>query len=928
MIKKILSPKLLLISIFTSLAFALTISLVARDDGITGLTASTSNGCASCHGGSSSSSTTVSISSSSGTFSVAPNSTNDFTITVENSSQSASGINIAVKTTENGNTDVGSLSPATGSGLKKSGNELTHTSPKSFSNNTVDFDFSWTSPSDAGEYYIRSIANAVNGNGSSDANDSWNWMPAQKIIVKGIDITSPTAGSSYCKEDQLSINADIYGVENVNIYLKQSGSDFSESIASNLSTAQFPYNWNVITSLEGGEYYILVEDANDSNIKSESSNITIQGTPSITTQPQNTVVCEGSTLNLAVEVSGSGYDYQWKKDGNNISGKTLQNLSISGVSLDDAGTYTVEISNDCGESLLSSEANVSITPKPSITSQPQSKNICPQESFTLSITAEGEGLTYQWYKDSQMITNETSNSLTVNNASEDDEGDYYVIVSGDCDPSETSNIVNVMIKDEVVLNQQPDNISACEGDTVSIDIDVTGDDLSYTWFRNTIEIPDQTGKSIEFNGIIKDNEGSYYVEITDDCGNTVTTDFIQVAISESISILSQPQDKEALTGSSVSFSVEVEGTANNYQWFKDGEAIENSNTSSLNLNSLQLEDAGEYNCIITGDCNEVTTDIAVLTVNDSGENGPIISFDLSTLDFGEIPLGNEYEMSFENIISNKGNEELTITSISIDGSDKFSYSGDQIISILPNESANLSFIFNAGETEGDFTAILKVESNAINEVNVSLKGKAIIYKPVLSVDEYVLEEISESGQAFNGIEISNESDFDYEVESITIEGENSNNFVLNISNFPILIEAGSMLNVPFAFNFEESGTYTATMVIQPKYGDSFEIDIIANATINSINYITEIESSRIYPNPSSGLINIEVMLQKPIIADLKVFDQNGKIVKNIGEYSLLQGHNHFSWNIHSDNGEKVSSGIYYLMIKSKNNTQTIKININ
>lgn len=805
---------------------------------------------------------------------------------------------------------------------------MTHSSPKSISNNTVDFDFSWTAPSDPGEYYIRAIANAVNGNGSSDAGDTWNWMPAQKVIVKGVDITSPSAGSSYCKEDQLSINADIYGVENVNIYLKQSGSDFSETIASNLSVSQFPYNWDVITSLEGGEYYILVEDADDSNINGESGTITIQGTPSITTQPQNTVVCEGSTLNLTVEVAGSGYDYQWKKDGNDLTGRTLQNLSISDLSLDDAGTYTVEISNDCGESLLSSEATVSITPKPSITSQPQSKNICPEESFTLSVTAEGEGITYQWYKDSQMITNETSNSLTINNATEDDEGEYYVIVSGDCDPSETSNMVNVTIKDEVVLNQQPDNISACEGDTVSINLDVTGDDLNYKWFRNTIDIPDQTGKSIEFKGITKDNEGSYYVEITDDCGNTVTTDFIQVAISEPISITSQPQDKEALSGSSVSFSVEVEGTVNNYQWFKDGEAIENSNASTLDLNNLQLEDTGEYYCIITGDCSEITSDIAVLTVNDSGENGPIISFDISTLDFGEIPLGNEYEMSFDNIISNTGNEELTITSISIEGSDKFSYSGDQNISILPNESADLSFVFNAGETEGEFTASLKIESNAINEINVSLKGMAVVYNPVLSVDEYILEEISESGQEFNGIEISNDSDFDYEVESITIEGENSNNFVLNLSNFPLMIESGSMINVPFTFNYEESGTFTATMVIQPMYGESFEIDIIANATINSINYISEIESSRIYPNPSSGVINIEFMLQKPIIADLKIFDQNGKIVKYIGEYTLMQGNNHFSWNIHSENNDRVSSGIYYLMINSNNGTQTIKININ
>ncbi|MGA2298540.1 MAG: choice-of-anchor V domain-containing protein, partial [FCB group bacterium] len=144
---------------------------------IYGRTSTTSSGCGSCHGSNSNSETSVSIVSGSGSFVVAPNSVTTFTITVTNSNEVAAGIDIAVKTDQTGDTDIGTLAPVSGGGLHVDGSELTHISPRTLSGGTCTFQFKWTAPSTPGTYYMRAIANAVNLNGVADAGDHWNWMP-------------------------------------------------------------------------------------------------------------------------------------------------------------------------------------------------------------------------------------------------------------------------------------------------------------------------------------------------------------------------------------------------------------------------------------------------------------------------------------------------------------------------------------------------------------------------------------------------------------------------------------------------------------------------------------------------------------------------------------------------------------------------------
>ncbi len=66
---------------------------------------------------------------------------------------------------------------------------------------------------------------------------------------------------------------------------------------------------------------------------------------------------------------------------------------------------------------------------PTITSQPSNVTVGPGSNATFSVTATGNGLTYQWFKDATAIGGATNNNFTINSVTTADAGDYHVVVA-------------------------------------------------------------------------------------------------------------------------------------------------------------------------------------------------------------------------------------------------------------------------------------------------------------------------------------------------------------------------------------------------------------------------------------------------------------------------------------------------------------------
>src|SRR5262249_8722729 len=111
--------------------------------------------------------------------------------------------------------------------------------------------------------------------------------------------------------------------------------------------------------------------------------------PSINTQPASTSVVVGNAVQLNVVASGtSPLNYQWRKDGNPISGATSPTLAINRASTSDAGTYTVTLTNTAG-SVTSDPAVLTVIVPPSIATPPASQIVNAGATASLAVAATG-----------------------------------------------------------------------------------------------------------------------------------------------------------------------------------------------------------------------------------------------------------------------------------------------------------------------------------------------------------------------------------------------------------------------------------------------------------------------------------------------------------------------------------------------------------
>ncbi len=132
--------------------------------------------------------------------------------------------------------------------------------------------------------------------------------------------------------------------------------------------------------------------------------------------------CPGTSASFSVSASGTGLSYQWYKGTTALVGQTGSSLVLANVSAADAGTYSVVVSGVCGNAVTNS-ATLTVNENVVVASAPVSLTNCPGTSASFSVTANGTGLSYQWYKGTAALVGQTGSSLVLANVSAADAGD-------------------------------------------------------------------------------------------------------------------------------------------------------------------------------------------------------------------------------------------------------------------------------------------------------------------------------------------------------------------------------------------------------------------------------------------------------------------------------------------------------------------------
>jgi YD repeat-containing protein len=205
--------------------------------------------------------------------------------------------------------------------------------------------------------------------------------------------------------------------------------------------------------------------------------------PTITTQPQASpaMVNPGgsATLSFAVDLPVT---YQWYAGGTAISGATSATY-VASPSVDTI--YRVRVTGSCSTFVDSNNVTVSVCKPPAISQSPVSTNALVGGT-TLSVTATGTALTYQWYQGASGTTTTpigtNAASITVNPSSTTS---YWVKVTGTCGIANSAT-ATVSVCPTITAQPAAAKTYVQPGTSTTITVAATGSSPSYQWYVGTV----------------------------------------------------------------------------------------------------------------------------------------------------------------------------------------------------------------------------------------------------------------------------------------------------------------------------------------------------------------------------------------------------------------------------------------------------------
>lgn len=177
------------------------------------------------------------------------------------------------------------------------------------------------------------------------------------------------------------------------------------------------------------------------------------------------------------------------------------------------------VTDECGNSVTSRTVQLSLTPAPVITSQPDDLAVCPGHQAPFSVTATGANLRYQWHKDGHPIDNVRSPKFIIVAATANDVGAYHVVVMDECGASVTSRTVRLSFKPAPIIIDQPDDVTACLGHPATFSVIASGANPRYQWYKDGLPFDNIRSPKFTIVAVTANDVGAYHVVVTDECGN-------------------------------------------------------------------------------------------------------------------------------------------------------------------------------------------------------------------------------------------------------------------------------------------------------------------------------------------------------------------------------------------------------------------------
>lgn len=258
-------------------------------------------------------------------------------------------------------------------------------------------------------------------------------------------LVSVSASQTVCAGSSVSITANTTGS---GLFYQWRRGIVNLSNTGNITGANSAtLTFNPVTSTDAAsDYNVVVSGTCAPSVASGNIALTVNDLPGFQTAPTNQTICNGGSVSFTSVAVGSGISYQWFRgttalvNGGNLSGTTTNSLTINPATMADAATdYYLVVTGICAPDARSADVSLTIENVPFFITQPKDTITCIGCSVAFSVTATGDGLSYQWRRgttdlvDGGHISGANTNTLVLNPANlSDNDFNYNVVVSGNC----------------------------------------------------------------------------------------------------------------------------------------------------------------------------------------------------------------------------------------------------------------------------------------------------------------------------------------------------------------------------------------------------------------------------------------------------------------------------------------------------------------
>lgn len=296
----------------------------------------------------------------------------------------------------------------------------------------------------------------------------------------------------------------------------------------------------------------------------------------------------------------------------------------AGIVADNTTIYVADSANN----LIRRGMPASTAPLPVIAIQPFDQEVSVGQPVSFSVSATGNGLTYQWLRNGFAIPGATNATYTIASPQEADVASYKVRISssgGAIDSAPGTLSVTPIGNGPIAIAARPLSQNVSPGASATFSITATGSGLTYQWLKNGVAIAGATASVYTIASAQVGDAATYTVRVTSGAVSETASAKLTVGgmAGAGIAITSHPSNQSVNAGQSATFTVSATGsTALSYQWLKDDSPISGATSSSYTISAVQAADAGNYSVRVSGGGQNVVSTAATLTVGGGGGGGP------------------------------------------------------------------------------------------------------------------------------------------------------------------------------------------------------------------------------------------------------------------------------------------------------------------